>query len=147
MSQFNKQDADHGGLRHDEMHAVRVEAVAASALSIPAGRERPHPKSLTMEDLERRISRLEEDRQQFTAIIQAIHTFNQAVAREFQFFRDAIIEHREEVRGGFADLVTRFERAETRCHALEGYFDGLEAKVDRNHAEVMARLEKLLGKT
>jgi hypothetical protein len=101
---------------------------------------------LTMEDLERRISRLEEDRQQFTAIIQGINTLNQAAAREFQFFHDAIIEHREEVRGGFAELVTGLERAETRCHALEGCFDGLEAKVDCNHAEMMARIEKLVGK-
>ena len=96
---------------------------------------------LTMEDLERRISRLEEDRQQFTVIIQAINTLNQTMAREFQFFRDAIVEHREEVRGGFAELVTRLERVETRCHVLEGCFDGLEAKADRNHAEVLARIE------
>jgi hypothetical protein len=100
----------------------------------------------TMEDLERRISRLEEDRQQFTAIIQAINNLNQTVAREFQFFRDAIVEHREEVRGGFAELVTRFERLDMRCHALEGCFDGLEAKVDRNHPEVMTRIEKLVDK-
>ena len=40
------------------------------------------------------------------------------MAREFQFFRDAIVEHREEVRGGFAELVTRLERVETRCHVL-----------------------------
>jgi len=65
---------------------------------------------LTMEDLERRISRLEEDRQEFTAIIQAINTLNQTMAREFQFFRDAIVEHREEVRGEFAELVTRLRR-------------------------------------
>jgi hypothetical protein len=95
-----------------------------------------------MEDHERRISRLEEDRQQFAAIIQAINTLNQAVAREFQFFREAVIEHREEVRGGFAELVTRLDRVETRCHALEGCFDGLEAKVDRNHADVMARIDR-----
>jgi hypothetical protein len=63
------------------------------------------------------------------------------MAREFQFFRDAIIEHREEVRGWFAELVTRLERAETRCHVLAGCFDGLEAKADRNHSEVMARIE------
>jgi predicted nucleic acid-binding Zn-ribbon protein len=97
---------------------------------------------LTMEDLERRISRLEEDRQQFMATIQAINTLNQAVAREFQFFRDAIIDHREELRRGSAELVARFERAEASCHALEGCLDGLEAKVDRNHAEVIARIEK-----
>ena len=98
--------------------------------------------ALTMEDLERRIMRLEEDRQQFTATIQAINTLNQAVMREFQFFRDAIIEHREEVRGRFAELVARSETVEARCHALEGCCDGLEAKVDRNHADVMARIDR-----
>jgi hypothetical protein len=35
---------------------------------------------------------------------------NQTMAREFQFFRDAIVEHREEVHGGFAELVTRLRR-------------------------------------
>jgi hypothetical protein len=54
---------------------------------------------LTMEDLERRTSRLEEDRQEFMATIQAINTPNQAVARLFQFFRDAI-DHREELGRG-----------------------------------------------
>jgi hypothetical protein len=72
-----------------------VETVAAGALSLLAG-GRPHPVPLTTEDLDGRINRLEEDRQQFTAIIQAINTLSQAVAPKFQFFRDAIIEHREQ---------------------------------------------------
>jgi hypothetical protein len=98
---------------------------------------RPARREPTMRELDERLTAVERELAQ---VVGTGTRINEAAVQEFQTFRDAFTEHRNEVRQVFAVVESRF-------HQVGKRFDASHELIIRQHAEVMAEMGKLQNKS